>query len=100
MTQVLASPTGSAGRVDTGGWVGVLPSLLLMTMSLFLLPSFLIGGLAILGPREMSVRGVLGLVLSLNFLKRLVSRILSGGGGRLVLRSSMGVWRLSIAFSD
>ena len=46
MIQVLASPTGSAGRIDTGGWVGVLPSLLLTTMFLFLIPSFLVGGLA------------------------------------------------------
>ena len=43
MIQVLASPTGSAGRADTGDWDGVFPSLLLTTVFLFLLPSFLVG---------------------------------------------------------
>ena len=56
MTQVIASSTGSVGRVDTGGWVGVLPSLLLTTMFLSLLPSFLVGGFAILGPQKMWAR--------------------------------------------
>ena len=53
MTQVIASPTGSAGRIGIDSWVRVLPSLLLTTMFLLLLPSFLVGDLAILGPRGM-----------------------------------------------
>ena len=38
----LASPSG-AGRMDTGSRSGVLPSLFLMTVLLFLLPTFLVG---------------------------------------------------------
>ena len=58
MTQVIARPTGSAGHVGIDGWVRVLPSLLLTTMFLLLLPSFLVGGFAILGPQGMWMRGL------------------------------------------
>ena len=54
MTQVFASPTGSADNVrgiDIGGWggVGVVLSLLMLevAMSLFLLPILLVGGLGV-----------------------------------------------------
>ena len=52
MAQVLASRTGFVGGIDTDGWGGVFPSLFLTTVFLFLLPSFLVGGLAILGPQR------------------------------------------------
>ena len=51
MAQVLASRTGYVGGMDTDSWSGVFPSLFLTTVFLFLLPSFLVGGPAILGPR-------------------------------------------------
>ena len=52
MAQVLASRTGFVGGIDTDGWGGVFPSLFLTTVFLSLLPSFLVGGLAILGPQR------------------------------------------------
>ena len=51
MAQVFASRTGYVGGIDTDGWGGVFPSLFLTTVFLFLFPSFLVGGPAILGPR-------------------------------------------------
>ena len=51
MAQVLASRTGFVGGMDTDGWGGVFPSLFLTTVFLFLLPSFLVKGLAIFGPQ-------------------------------------------------
>ena len=53
MAQVLASRTGFVGGIDTDGWGGVFPSLFLTTVFLSLLPSFLVGGLAILGPQRL-----------------------------------------------
>ena len=80
MTQVFASHAGIVGGIDLGGWGGtnvVLSPLVFQPtlFLLFLLPSCLARGLAILVTRGMWVRGVWGLVLSLNFLGRLVSRI-------------------------
>ena len=53
MAQVLASRTGYVGGMDADGWGGVFPSLFLTTVFLFLLLSFLGGGLIsrILGQR-------------------------------------------------
>ena len=51
MAQVLTSRTGYVGGMHTDGWDGVFPSLFLTTVFLFLLPNFLVGGPAILGPR-------------------------------------------------
>lgn len=63
---------GRAGRTDTGSQDGTPPSLLLATLLLFLLPTFLIGGLGAPGARGMVQ----------------IFRILSlgpfGGGGGLV----------------
>ena len=78
MTQVLASRAGNVGGIDIGGWgrtrVVLSPLVFQATLSLLLLPSFLVRGLAILRTREMWVREVWGLVLSL-----------FGGGGSLIL---------------
>ena len=83
MSQVLASRAGNVGGIDIGGWGGTRvvssPLVFQATFSPLLLPSFLVGGLAILGPRGMWVRGVWGLVLSL-----------FGGGGGLVSRIPSG----------
>ena len=70
-------PACSSG---SAGGFGVFLSLLVIsaTFLLFLLPSLLIGGLAILGLREIWVRGAWGLVLSL--FGRLVLRMPSGRG--------------------
>ena len=57
MTQVFASRAGNVGGIDIGGWSGtrVVSSPLVFQATLFLLlfPSFLVGGLAILGLRGM-----------------------------------------------
>lgn len=78
MTQVLMSLTGS--RVE------VFPNLLCTTVFFFLFPSFLVGGIAILGPQGMLVQKVWGLVLNLSFLGQLILRIPNRGGEGLVLR--------------
>ena len=52
MAQVLVSRTGFIRGIDTDGWGEVFPSLFLTTVILSLLPSFLVGGLAILGPQR------------------------------------------------
>ena len=79
MTQILASRVGNVWGIDIGVWgrtrVVSSPFVFQATSSLLLLPSFLVGGLAILGTQGMWVRGVWGLVLSL-----------FGGGGGLVSR--------------
>ena len=53
MTQVLASCAGNIGGIDLGGWgrtrVISSPLVFQATLSLFLLPSLLVEGLAILG---------------------------------------------------
>ena len=80
MTQVLASRASNVGGIGLGGWEGtriVLSPLVFQAMlSLLLLPSLLVGGLAILGLQKMW-RKECGLVLSMSFLRRLVSRISS-----------------------
>ena len=58
MIQVFANFTRSAQHADTSGWDEILLSLLLTTVFLFLLPSFLVGGLAILGLWRIWMRGV------------------------------------------
>ena len=80
MTQVLARLTGSQG----GGRVVSTPLMFQATLFLLLLPSFLVGGLAILGPQGMLVQGVWGLVLGP--FRGLVSRVPSAQGERLVSR--------------
>ena len=64
--QVLASPTKNIRRADTGDKDEIFQSLLLTTVFFFLLPSFLVRGLAIFGMQGILVQGVWGLVLSLN----------------------------------
>ena len=53
MTQVIASRAGNVGGIDLGSWGGTRvvssPLVFQATLSLFLLPSLLVGGLAILG---------------------------------------------------
>ena len=79
MTQVLASRAGNVGGIDIGSWgktrVVSSPLVFQVTLSLLLLPSYLVGGLAIFGTRGMWMQGVWGLVLSL-----------FGGGGGLISR--------------
>ena len=79
MTQVLASRAGNVGDIDLGGWDGTRvvssPLVFQATLALLFLPSLLVGGLAILGPR-----GVWGLVLGQSLFGRLVSRISSRQG--------------------
>ena len=56
MTQVLASRAGNVGSIDISRWDET------KVVSILLLPSYLINGPAILGTREMWVRGVWRLV--------------------------------------
>ena len=90
MTQVLASHADNVGGIDISVWgrtrLVLSPLVFQATLSLLLLPSCLVKGLAILGTQGISVQEVWRLVLSLNFLGRLVSRIPSGGGEGFVLR--------------
>ena len=51
MAQVLTSRTSYVGGMHTDDWGGVFPSLFLTMLFLSLLPNFLVGGPAILGPR-------------------------------------------------
>ena len=82
MTQVLASRAGNVGGIDIGAWgrtrVVSSPLVFQATLSLLLLPTFLVEGLAILGPRGMWARGMWGLVLGL-----------FGGGEGLVLWATL-----------
>ena len=79
MTQVLASRAGNVGGMVIGGWeetrVVSSPLVFQATLALLFLPSLLVGGLAIFGPR-----GVWGLVLGRSLFGRLVSRISSRQG--------------------
>lgn len=52
LAQVVASwGAGNVSDIESGGWGGILSSLLLTTLFLFLHPSLLVGGLSILGAR-------------------------------------------------
>ena len=79
MTQALASRAGNVGGMVIGGWKGTRvvssPLMFQATLALLFLPSLLVGGLAIFGPR-----GVWGLVLGRSLFGRLVSRISSRQG--------------------
>ena len=108
LAQNFASLTDSAGNIggiDFGGWeetrVVLSPLVFQATLSLLFLPSLFVGGLAILGPREIW-RKECGLVLSLSFLGWLVSRIPSGGGLGLGYSSMSGAitsWAMLIHLS-
>ena len=82
LAQSFASPTrsvGNIGAINIGGWEGTRvvssPLMFQATLALLFLPSLLVGGLAIFGPR-----GVWGLVLGRSLFGRLVSRISSRQG--------------------
>lgn len=87
MIQVFASPTrkaGNVGGIDIGSWDGtkvvLSPLVFQVTLSLFLLLSFFIKGLAFLETQEMCVQEDWRLVLSLSFLEVLILRISSQQG--------------------
>ena len=65
MTQVFTRRAGNVGGIDTGVYGRVFSGLLviLMMLLLFFLSKAFLGGLAILKPRGIWMRGVWGLVL-------------------------------------
>ena len=89
-----SSAGGGAGRINTSGWGGVLASLLSISPMLFfflLLPSLLVRGLAMFGPR-----GMWGLVWGQSLLgRRLGSRIPGGRGGGLRLGYGSMSWAVT-----
>ena len=92
MTQAQASRAGNIGGIVIGGWEGirVVSSLLVFQamLSLFFLLIFLVGGLAILGMREMWGREVWELILSF-----------FGGGRSFVLRI-LSRWSLKLGHNS